>query len=64
MQNMIDIVLKDCTECCHAYLHDLVVFSQTWDDHLDQLKSIFTILKEAGLTHYVNVGLDKEKSTT
>ena len=34
----------------HAYLDDLVIFSSTWEEHLEHLSVILTRLKEAGLS--------------
>ena len=33
-----------------AYIDDVVVFSQTWEDHLNHLRTVLTRLTEAGLT--------------
>ena len=33
-----------------AYLDDLIIFSETFEEHIDHLRSILTRLKEAGLT--------------
>ena len=33
-----------------AYSDDVVVFSQTWEDHLNHLRTVLTRLTEAGLT--------------
>ena len=35
---------------CLVYLDDIIVFSRTVADHLDQLRDVFTRLKNAGLT--------------
>ncbi|KAL5515018.1 hypothetical protein EMCRGX_G000127 [Ephydatia muelleri] len=35
---------------CLVYLDDIIVFSRTVADHLDQLRDVFTSLKNAGLT--------------
>ena len=33
-----------------AYLDDIIIFSDTWEDHLKHLNSVFTRIREAGLT--------------
>ena len=33
-----------------AYLDDLIIFSETFEEHIDHLRAILTRLKEAGLT--------------
>ena len=33
-----------------AYLDDLIIFSETFEEHIDHLRAILTHLKEAGLT--------------
>lgn len=35
---------------CAAYLDDVVVFSDTWDTHVQRLKAVFGRLAEANLT--------------
>ena len=33
-----------------AYLDDLIIYSETWEEHKDHLRQIFMRLREAGLT--------------
>ena len=35
---------------CVAYLDDILIFSETWSDHLKHLNSVFTRVREAKLT--------------
>ena len=49
-QRLMDNLLVDCHGFAAAYLDDIVVHSQSWREHLDHLRRIFTILQEAGLT--------------
>lgn len=35
---------------CAAYLEDVVVFSDVWEDHTQRLKAVFDRLAEANLT--------------
>ena len=49
-QRMMDKLLMGLEGYIVAYLDDLVVFSQSWTDHLEHLRSILLRLREAGLT--------------
>lgn len=49
-QRLMDQVLRGAESYSGAYLDDIVVFSQTWEDHLEHLRDIFERLKGAGLT--------------
>ncbi len=35
---------------CAAYLDDVVIFSETWKEHLTHLEQVFVGLEKAGLT--------------
>ena len=41
---------KTCRKFAHAYLDDLVVFSDSWTKHLGHLETILEKLQEFGLT--------------
>lgn len=41
--------LQECEDCC-AYLDDVVIYSNTWDDHLQHLHRVLNKISEAGLT--------------
>ncbi len=43
------IVLGDVPNC-DAYLNDIVIYSETWEDHLKTLKMVFERLESASLT--------------
>ena len=49
-QRMMDQLLNGLHEFTSAYLDDLVVFSQTWEENLQHLEAVFVRLEEAGLT--------------
>ena len=54
-QRKMDIVLTGLKwNSCLIYLDDVVVFSSTYDEHLTQLNSVLTAIKEAGLRLKVN----------
>lgn len=48
-QRLMDRVLEDI-QSAEAYIDNVVVTSQSWEEHLDHLQAVFTRLKEAGLT--------------
>ena len=49
-QRLIDIVLADCMDYARGYLDDIVIFSETWDEHMTHLTEVLTRLQKAGLT--------------
>ena len=48
-QQLISIVLQDCSKFAMAYLDDIIIFSQNEEEHLKHIKIIFKKLKKAGL---------------
>ena len=42
--------MRDLEKFAHAYLDDLVVFGDTWTEHLSHLETILEKLQELGLT--------------
>ena len=49
-QRLMDQVIRGKQKFARAYLDDLVIFSHTWEEHLDHLSQIFQCLFDAGLT--------------
>ena len=49
-QRMMDQLTSDMGEFSAAYMDDLVVYSNTWEEHLQHLKSTLQKLQKAGLT--------------
>ena len=49
-QKLMDIVLKDCTEYSCVYIDDILIWSTSWKQHLEDLNAVFAELKKAGLT--------------
>ena len=45
-----DEVLKECQDFAKAYIDDVVIFSNTWEEHLHHLGRVFQCLQKAGLT--------------
>ncbi|KAL6484124.1 hypothetical protein MHYP_G00061690 [Metynnis hypsauchen] len=52
-QRLMTIVLGDVLNC-DAYLDDIVVYSDTWEPHMQLLETVFTRLREASLV--LNLG--------
>ncbi|KAK7938780.1 hypothetical protein WMY93_002106 [Mugilogobius chulae] len=49
-QRLMDRVLKGCEHCSAAYLDDVVIFSETWEDHIQHLSLVLKKIEQAGLT--------------
>ncbi|KAI2645187.1 Retrovirus-related Pol polyprotein from transposon 17.6 [Labeo rohita] len=49
-QRMMDILLRPHQNYAAAYLDDVVVHSEAWEDHLDRLRRVLSELRRAGLT--------------
>lgn len=48
-QRMVNQIVMDL-DGCEAYVDDLIVYSQTWEQHISQLRQLFQKLSEAKLT--------------
>lgn len=48
-QRLMHVVLGDVPHC-NVYLDDVVVYSDTWEEHISSLKAVFQRLAEASLT--------------
>ena len=49
-QRMMDRLIAGMGGFCAAYLDDLVVYSESWEEHLQHLGRVLSCLREAGLT--------------
>uniref|UniRef100_A0A9J7WVP0 ribonuclease H n=1 Tax=Cyprinus carpio carpio TaxID=630221 RepID=A0A9J7WVP0_CYPCA len=49
-QRMMDIVLRPHQAYAAAYIDDVVIHSETWEDHLERLRRVLLELWRAGLT--------------
>ena len=49
-QRMINLVLRDCWSFARAYIDDIVVYSGSWEEHLDHPHKVLKCLHEANLT--------------
>lgn len=54
-QRMVNTVLRSCFQFAQAYIDDIVVFSQSWQEHLSHLDKVLKCLQDA----YLNVQLGK-----
>lgn len=50
VQRQMDLLLKEFIEFCRAYLDDIVVASDTFDDHLRYLTLILDVLEKHGIS--------------
>ena len=48
-QHLMNHVLRDCQAYVKAYIDDIVIFSQTWDEQLGHLGKVFQCLADANL---------------
>lgn len=48
-QRMINFCLKDLPDV-RGYIDDILIFSQSWSNHIESIKSVFSRLQEANLT--------------
>ncbi|XP_073681655.1 uncharacterized protein [Garra rufa] len=49
-QRLMDVILRPHQAYAAAYLDDVVIHSEAWEDHLDRLRRVLTELRKAGLT--------------
>jgi len=47
---LVTILLKGLEYCSGAYIDDIIIFSNTWEEHLKHLNLVFNRVREAGLT--------------
>ena len=41
--------IKGCEDFARGYIDDLVIFSSSWEEHLQHLRDVFVWLQRAGL---------------
>ena len=49
-QRTMEVVPRDCYEYSAPYIDDIVVFSRNGEEHVEQLKEVFSALRKNGLT--------------
>ena len=47
-QEIMENVLRDCD--CEVYIDDIGVFGNTWEEHVNKLDKVLTVLQDKGLT--------------
>ena len=49
-QCLMNCIFQGCEKFAGAYLGDVIIFSRSWDEHVDHLRKVFRRLQEEGLT--------------
>lgn len=49
-QRLMDKILRPHVEYASAYIDDIVIFSETWEEHLARVQAVVQTLREASLT--------------
>ena len=49
-QRLMDMILEETPSYAAAYLDNVIIHSNTWDEHLAHLQEVFQRLRDAGLT--------------
>lgn len=49
-QQLMDQVLRPCSDCAADYIDDMLVYSNSWEQHMVDLRRVLTQLRKFGLT--------------
>lgn len=49
-QHLMDVVLSPCSACSAPYMDDILVFSDSWEDHLGHLRLVLGEMEKHWLT--------------
>ena len=49
LQRLMNQILRECQDIVGAYINDIVVYSNSWEDHLGHLERVLQCLEDAGL---------------
>ena len=49
-QRMVETILRSCSDFSSPYIDDVLIFPKDATEHIDHIKSVLTMLREAGLT--------------
>ena len=49
-QRLVNSLLNGMADRVETYIDDIAVYSQTWEQHLQNLKKVVSLLQSAGLT--------------
>lgn len=47
-QRMMDELLKNCKDFAHAYIDDVIIYSKTFEEHIQRVQVVMDILSNAG----------------
>ena len=48
-QRYMSLILKDCTGFCDVYMDDIIVYSNTVEEHVEHVRTVLKTLREAKL---------------
>ena len=48
-QRLMDKVLQDCDDCCAGHLDNVVIYSHSWEGHIQHLSRLLENIHDAGL---------------
>ena len=48
-QQLMDNIFVDTTPFVSPYLDDIIIYINTWTEHVEHLRAVFLMLREAGL---------------
>jgi hypothetical protein len=49
-QRLVDKLLSSCKDFAAAYLDDIIIFSNSWQEHVEHIRRVFDTIQGAGLT--------------
>ena len=49
-QRIMDRILQGTEEFAAALMDDIIIFSETWDEHLEHVREVLERLRKAGIT--------------
>ena len=49
-QRLMHVVLAGLESFCNAYIDDIIIFSDSWEEHLEHIRLVVEKLRQAGLT--------------
>ena len=49
-QHLMHVVLAGFENFCNAYMEDIIIFSDSWEEHLEHIQLVVEKLRQAGLT--------------
>lgn len=49
-QRLMDRVRRDTEAFAAAYIYDIIIYDSSWDQHVQHMQHVFSLIKKAGLT--------------